>query len=134
MNYLPEVLIALKLFGPRPEKTHFMEQTLPDNHPDLLRIVQAAHHDVASKPAPGQGNSLANALASALGNAPGSGEDLDNIDFLIHVLSVNRAAGAIDDDAFEQLLERIKTRAGRAALTSQFTQELEQEHGYDDED
>lgn len=96
--------------------------------------MQAAHHDVASKSEKGQGNSLASTLALALGNVPGSGEDLENIEFLIHVLSVNRAAGAIDDDAFELLLDRIKTRLGRAALTSQFTQELVREHGYDDED
>jgi hypothetical protein len=110
-----------------------MEQTLPENHPDLIRIIQAAHHDVPT-PAKGQSNSLANALAAALGNAPGSGEDRENIEFLIHVLSVNRAAGDIDDDAFEQLLQRIQTKEGRAALTSQFTQELEDEHGYEGED
>jgi hypothetical protein len=110
-----------------------MEQTLPEDHPDMIRIVQAAHRDIAPKPPNGQANSLANALASALGNAPGSDEDLENIDFLIYVLSVNRASGAIDDDTFEQLLQRIETREGRADLTRQFTQVLEAEHGYDDE-
>lgn len=111
-----------------------MEQTLPPDHPDMIRIVQAAHYDVAPKAGKGQANSLANALASALGSAPGSGEDLENIEFLIHVLSVNRAAGAIDDDAFEHLLQLIKTKAGRADLASRFAEELEAEHGLDDED
>lgn len=111
-----------------------MEHTLPDDHPDMIRIVQAAHRDVPPPPAKGQANSLGNALASALGNAPGSGEDRENIAFLVHVLSVNRASGAIDDDAFEQLLRRIATREGRADLTSRFTQELEAEHGYEDDE
>jgi hypothetical protein len=111
-----------------------MEQTLPPDHPDMIRVVQAAHHDVAPAVGKGQTNSLANALASAFGNAPGSGEDLENIEFLIHVLSVNRAAGEIDDDAFEQLLKLIKTKAGRADLASRFAEELESEHGLDDED
>lgn len=111
-----------------------MEHTLPDNHPDMIRIVQAAHRDVPPPPAKGQANSMAHALASALGNAPGSGEDRENIAFLVHVLSVNRASGAIDDDAFEQLLRRIATREGRADLTSRFTQELEAEHGYEDDE
>lgn len=110
-----------------------MEHALPEDHPDLLRIVQAAHQDVPAKPAKGQANSMANALASALGQAPGSGEDLENIEFLIHVLSVNRAAGAIEDDAFERLLQRIQTRAGRTELVALFTKELEAEHGYEDE-
>lgn len=108
-----------------------MEQTLPENHPDLQRIVHAAHHDIAPK---GQANSLANALASALGKVPGNDEDRENIAFLIHVLSVNRAAGEIDDEAFEQLLLRISTMQGRAELTALFTEELESEHGYADED
>lgn len=111
-----------------------MEQTLPEDHPDMVRIVQAAHHDVVPKSPTGQANSLANALASALGSAPGSGEDLENIEFLVHVLSVNRASGAIDDDAFEQLLQVIKTKDGRAGLASRFAAELEVEHGYEDED
>lgn len=111
-----------------------MEQTLPENHPDMIRIVHAAHRDIALKPAKGQANSLANALASALGNAPGNEEDLENIEFLVYVLSVNRASGEIDDDAFERLLLRIETRQGRAELTRQFTEELEAEHGYEDED
>jgi len=110
-----------------------MEKTLPKEHPDMIRIVQAAHRDIAPKLQKGQANSLANALASALSNAPGCDEDLENIDFLIYVLSVNRASGAIDDEAFERLLRRIETRDGRAELTRQFTQELEAEHGYDDE-
>jgi hypothetical protein len=111
-----------------------MEQTLPEDHPDMIRIVQAAHRDVATTPPKGQANSLANALASALGNAPGSGEDRENIDFLVYVLSVNRAAGGIDDESFERLLQRIETRDGRADLAAQFTRELEAEHGYEDED
>jgi hypothetical protein len=111
-----------------------MEKTLPENHPDMIRIVQAAHRDIAPKPPKGQTNSLANALASALGNAPGNEEDLENIEFLVYVLSVNRAAGDIDDEAFERLLQRIETRQGRAELTRQFTEELEAEHGYEDED
>jgi len=111
-----------------------MEQTLPENHPDMIRIVHAAHRDIALKPAKGQAKSLANALASALGNAPGNEEDLENIEFLVYVLSVNRASGEIDDDAFERLLLRIETRQGRADLTLQFTEELEAEHGYEDED
>jgi hypothetical protein len=110
-----------------------MEQTLPENHPDMIRIVQAAHRDIAPKPPKGQANSLANALASALGKAPGCEEDLENIEFLIYVLSVNRASGAIDDEAFERLLLRIATQAGRAELTRQFTEELEAEHGYEDD-
>jgi len=108
-----------------------VEITLPENHPDLKRIVEAAHHDIAVKS--DKGNSLANALSAALGKAPGCDEDLENIEFLIHVLSVNRAAGAIDDDAFEQLLQHIKTRDGRANLANRFAQELETEHGYEDE-
>lgn len=110
-----------------------MELTLPEDHPDLLRIVRAAHHDVAPKPAKGQGNSLAHALSAALGEAPGSGQDLENIEFLIHVLSVNRAAGEIDDESFERLLQRIETKAGRAELVALFSQELEATHGYEDE-
>uniref|UniRef100_Q47C82 Uncharacterized protein n=1 Tax=Dechloromonas aromatica (strain RCB) TaxID=159087 RepID=Q47C82_DECAR len=115
-------------------RTCLMEQTLPEDHPDMIRIVQAAHHDVVPKPPKGQANSLANALASALGSAPGSGEDLENIEFLVHVLSVNRASGAIADDTFEQLLQVIKTKDGRAGLASRFADELEVEHGYEDED
>lgn len=111
-----------------------MEKTLPENHPDMIRIVQAAHRDIAPKPPKGQAKSLANALASALGNAPGNEEDRENIEFLIYVLSVNRAAGDIDDESFERLLQRIETRQGRAELTRQFTEELEAEHGYEDED
>lgn len=111
-----------------------MEKTLPENHPDMIRIVQAAHRDIAAKPPKGQANSLANALASALGNAPGNDEDLENIEFLTYVLSVNRAAGDIDDEAFARLLQRIETRQGRAELTRQFTEELEAEHGYEEED
>lgn len=117
-----------------------MEDRLPEDHPDMIRIVQAAHHDVAAKPESGpgsrsgRGSSLAGALASALGNAPGSGEDQENIEFLVHVLAVNRAAGAIDDDAFEQLLQRIKTREGRAGLAHRFAQELESEQGDEDKD
>ncbi|UCV24150.1 hypothetical protein [Ferribacterium limneticum] len=111
-----------------------MEKTLPENHPDMIRIVQAAHRDIPAKPPKGQANSLANALASALGNAPGNDEDLENIEFLVYVLSVNRAAGDIDDEAFARLLQRIETRQGRAELTRQFTEELEAEHGYEDED
>lgn len=111
-----------------------MEQTLPENHPDMIRIVQAAHRDIAAKPPKGETNSLANALATALGNAPGSEEDLENIEFLIYVLSVNRASGDIDDDTFEQLLQRIETQKGRAELTRLFTEELESEHGYEEED
>ncbi|MCE1182416.1 MAG: hypothetical protein LWW81_08955 [Rhodocyclales bacterium] len=110
-----------------------MEERLPEDHPDMIRIVQAAHRDVAPKPAKGQGNSLAVALASALGEAPGSGEDAENIEFLIHVLSVNRAAGEIDDESFERLLQRIETKAGRAELAALFSEELEAEHGYEDE-
>ena len=110
-----------------------MEQTLPEDHPDMIRIVQAAHRDIAPKPQKDGANSLANALASALGNVPGSDEDIENIDFLIYVLSVNRVSGAIDDETFERLLQRIETKEGRADLTRQFTQELEAEHGYDDE-
>ena len=77
-----------------------MEHTLHEDHPDMLRIVQAAHHDVVPKPAKGEAASLASALASALGSAPGSGKDLENIEFLVHVLSVNRASGCIDDETF----------------------------------
>lgn len=110
-----------------------MEQTLPEDHPDMLRIVQAAHRDLAPKPAQGEGKSLANALASALGKAPGCPEDLENIEFLVYVLSVNRAAGEIDDEAFERLLQRIETCAGRAELAARFADELEAEHGYEDE-
>lgn len=110
-----------------------MEQTLPEDHPDMIRIVRAAHRDVAPQPAPGQGKSLAGALAAALGEAPGSGQDLENIEFLIYVLSVNRAAGEIDDESFERLLERIQTKAGRAALAERFATELEREHGYEDD-
>ena len=108
-----------------------VEFTLPENHPDLKLIVEAAHHDFAAKS--DKGNSLANVLSAALGKAPGCNEDLENIEFLIHVLSVNRAAGAIDDDAFEQFLQHIKTRNGRANLANRFAQELETEHGYEDE-
>ena len=86
-----------------------------------------------AQPAKAPANSLANALAAALGKDQDDAEDLENIEFLIHVLSVNRASGAIDDDAFEQLLLRISTRQGRADLVSRFTQELEAEHGYEDE-
>lgn len=111
-----------------------MEQTLPEDHPDMIRIVQAAHHDIAPKSAKSQGNSLANALSLALGNTPGDDDDLDNIEFLIYVLSVNRAAGDIDDEAFERLLERIQTRDGRTALTARFTEELEAEHGYEEDE
>lgn len=111
-----------------------MEQPLPEDHPDMIRIVRAAHRDVAPPPSTGDGHSLANALAAALGQAPGSGEDGENIDFLIYVLSVNRASGDIDDESFERLLQRIETRAGRAELAAQFTRELESEHGYEDED
>jgi hypothetical protein len=111
-----------------------METTLPEDHPDMIRIVQAANRDVPPPPPKGEGNSLASALASALGQAPGSGEDRDNIDFLIYVLSVNRASGDIDDNSFERLLQRIETRAGRTELAAQFTRELEAEHGYEDED
>lgn len=108
-----------------------MEETLPENHPDLLRIVQAAHKDIPLTPA-AQGKSMANALAAALGAAPGNPADLENIEFLIHVLSVNRAAGEIDDETFEQLLRIIETRQGRADLASRFAGELEAEHGYDE--
>lgn len=111
-----------------------MEKTLPENHPDMIRIVQAAHRDIAPKPAKGQGNSLAGALASAMGKAPGCDEDRENIEFLVYVLSVNRAAGEIDDETFARLLQRIETQAGRAELTRQFTTELEAEHGYEDEE
>lgn len=107
-----------------------METTLPEDNPDMIRIVQAAHHDIASpqdKPP-----SLSNALALALGTVPGTGEDLENIEFLVHVLSVNRAAGAIDDDAFEQLLKSIMTMTGRAELANRFAQALETEN--EDED
>lgn len=110
-----------------------MEHTLPDDHPDMIRIIEAAHHDIAPKAAEGS-KSLASALGAAFGKVPGSGEDLENIDFLVHVLSVNRAADAIDDQAFEQLLLRIRTMAGRAELTRLFTEELEAEHGYEDEE
>ncbi|MFZ2368987.1 MAG: hypothetical protein WAW48_20680, partial [Azonexus sp.] len=82
-----------------------MEITLPEDHPDMRRIVEAAHYDVTTTPEISNSNSLANALTAALGNAPGTGDDLNNIEFLMHVLSVNRASGAIDDDAFEQLLQ-----------------------------
>ena len=131
---MPNLAFGWKLAVSRISRTYRMEQTLPENHPDLIRIVRAAHHDVAPKPASNPHNSLANALSSALGNAPGSGEDLENIEFLIRVLSVNRAAGEIDDEAFERLLQRIKTKEGRAVLTSQFTEELEVEHGYEYEE
>lgn len=111
-----------------------MEQTLPDNHPDLLRIVAAANRDIPPKPAKGQAtNSLANALASALGKTPGCEEDLENIEFLIHVLSVNRASGELDDETFEHLLKRVETRQGRVELVALFTEELEAEHGYEDD-
>ncbi len=110
-----------------------MEPTLADDHPDMIRIVRAAHHDVAPKAAPGQGKSLAGALAVALGEAPGSGQDLENIEFLIHVLSVNRAAGEIDDESFERLLERMQTKAGRTELANLFFQELEAENSDEDE-
>ncbi|MBS1144142.1 MAG: hypothetical protein H6R14_1548 [Proteobacteria bacterium] len=109
------------------------EKTLPDNHPDLLRIVVAAHRDIPPPPAEGQAKSLANALASALGKAPGCREDLENIAFLVHVLSVNRASGELDDETFEQLLKRIETRQGRVELVALFTEELEAEHGYEDD-
>lgn len=99
----------------------------------MRRIVEAAHYDVTTTPEKSNSNSLANALIAALGNAPGTGDDVDNIEFLIHVLSVNRASGAIDDDAFEQLLQHIKTRDGRAKLADRFAQELETEYGYEDE-
>ena len=104
-----------------------MEPTLPEDHPDMIRIVQAAHHDLAPV-VQKKALSLSSALTSALGKVPGGSEDLDNIEFLVHVLSVNRAAGAIDDDAFEHLLESISTMTGRAALTSRFTQALEAEN------
>ena len=107
-----------------------MEETLPVNHPDMLKILAAANRDRAPKPAAGAVNPLANALAAALGG----NEDEENIEFLVHVLSVNRAAGAIDDDAFARLLQCIETRAGRADLVRRFTAELEAEHGYVDED
>lgn len=113
-------------------KAPHMEHTLPEDHPDLIKIVQAAHADVAPKPPKGEGKSMAAALALALGNAPGTGVDQENIEFLIHVLSVNRASGAIDDEAFEQLLQRIKTREGRADLAALFSQELEAEHGFEE--
>jgi len=92
-----------------------MEPTLPEDHPDMIRIVQAAHHDLAPV-VQKKALSLSSALTSALGKVPGASEDLDNIKFLVHVLSVNRAAGAIDDDAFEQLLESISVNQ-RAILT-----------------
>ncbi|MBS1139544.1 MAG: hypothetical protein H6R13_997 [Proteobacteria bacterium] len=111
-----------------------MEQYLPEDHPDMIRIVQAAHHDIRPQATKTQTNSLANALSMALGTTAGSGEDLENIEFLIHVLSVNRASGAIEDDVFEQLLQQIKTKDGRAELTARFTQELEAEHGYEDDE
>ena len=111
-----------------------MEKTLPENHPDMIRIVQAAHRDIAPQPPAGQANSLANALAAAMGKAPGCAEDRENIEFLVYVLSVNRAAGDIDDESFARLLSRIETQAGRAELTRQFTEQLEAEHGYEDED
>lgn len=108
-----------------------MENSLPEGHPDLQRIVQAAHADI---PAPdAAGKTLAGALAAALGSRPGGPEDRENIAFLVHVLSVNRAEGNIDDAAFAALLERIATRAGRAALVASFTAELEAEHGYEDD-
>lgn len=110
-----------------------MEEQLPEGHPDLLRIVQAAHRDIAPQPAPGEGKRLGNALALALGKTPGCAEDLENIEFLVHVLSVNRAAGAIDDESFEQLLQRIETQAGRADLANRFAQELEAEQDEEDE-
>lgn len=110
-----------------------MEKTLPEGHPDLLRIVQAAHADVPAADAKPAGNSLAGALAAALGRQPGDAEDRENIEFLIQVLAVNRAEGNIDDAAFAALLERIATRAGRAALVASFTAELEAEHGYADD-
>lgn len=106
-----------------------MEETLPVDHPDMLKIVAAADRDRAPMPA-GGANPLANALAAALGGD----DDAENREFLIHVLSVNRAAGAIDDDAFARLLLCIETRAGRADLVRRFTAELEAEHGYVDED
>lgn len=107
-----------------------MEETLPVDHPDMLKIVAATQRDRAPKPAAGPANSLANALAAALGGD----EDGENCEFLIRVLSVNRAAGAIDDDAFARLLQCIETRAGRADLVRRFTAELEAEHGYLDEE
>lgn len=110
-----------------------MEITLPEDHPDMRRIVDAAHYEVTTTSEKGKSNSLANALNAALGNAPATGDDLNNIEFLIHVLSVNRASGAIDDEAFEQLLQHIKTRDGRANLADRFARELETEHGYEDE-
>jgi len=134
IGHLPHKPVALKLSILATCIPHAMEQTLPEDHPDMIRILQAAHRDVAPKAPKGQSNSLANAFASAMGNAPGSGEYLENIDFLVYVLSVNRASGDIDDESFARLLERIETRAGRAQLASQFTRELEAEHGYEDED
>ncbi|HOI51336.1 hypothetical protein ACLIIZ_02725 [Azonexus caeni] len=110
-----------------------MEKTLPEGHPDLQRIVQAAHADVPAADAKPAGNSLAGALAAALGRQPGDAEDRENIEFLVQVLAVNRAEGNIDDAAFAALLERIATRAGRAALVASFTAELEAEHGYADD-
>lgn len=109
------------------------EPTLADDHPDMIRIVRAAYHDVPPKAATGQGKSLASALSAALGEAPGTGQDLENIEFLVQVLSVNRAAGEIDDESFERLLERMQTKAGRSELANLFFQELEAENGYEDE-
>lgn len=111
-----------------------MEQCLPEDHPDMIRIAQAAHHDIRPQATTKQSNSLANALTMALGNTAGSDEDLENIEFLIHFLSVNRASGAIDDEVFERLLQQIKTKESRTDLTARFTQELESEHGYEDDD
>ena len=111
-----------------------MEQTLPENHPDMIRIVQAAHRNIAPNAPKGQANSLSGALASALGKAPDNDEDRENIEFLVHVLSVNRATGDIDDETFERLLQRIETRQGRVELVALFTRELEAEHGYEDEE
>lgn len=134
--HLQHRLVSLKLFAcNHSEKYCAMEQLLPEDHPDMIRIVQAAHHDIkplAEKK--GQSNSLANALAMALGNPAGGDDDLENIEFLVHVLSVNRASGAIEDDAFERLLQQIKTKEGRANLATRLTQELEAEHGYEDEE
>lgn len=110
-----------------------MEPTLPSNHPDLKRIELAAHKDIAPKSASAQAYSLGNALAMALGKAPGNKDDLENIEFLTHVLSVNRASGSIDDETFERLLLCMETMQGRAELVSRFTQELETEHGYEEE-
>lgn len=103
-----------------------MEDALPEDHPDWLRIVRAAHKDIAP-PAKGAANSMAGALARAMGTAPGHPADLENIEFLMHVLSVNRANGAIDNDAFERLLLMIETCGGRADLANRFAQQLEEE-------